>query len=105
LPQSFHLDRRAADLAAQLLTGTADPDQLLDTKQTAKLLGLSDQWVEIGRHRGYGPRYIKLSSRRIRYRRQDIIAWLDERAHASTSEYASAGGPGRRRKEVADAAQ
>ena len=84
-----HLDRRAADIAA---AGDGPPDQLIDTKELASWLGVSRQWVEISRHRGWGPRFIRLGPRRIRYRRLDILAWLETRRHACTAEYAGEAG-------------
>jgi hypothetical protein len=43
-----------------------DPDEMLSTVQVAQLLAVSSQWLEIGRHQGYGPKYIRLSPRRVR---------------------------------------
>jgi len=43
--------------------------------------------LETGRSRGWGPPYIKLSPRRVRYRRGDVKAWLADRAHRCTAEY------------------
>ena len=79
------LDRRADAIAAQ---GTGHDDDLLATKEVADWLSISVQWLEIGRLRGYGPRYVRIGPRHIRYRRSDVIAWLSERTHASTAEYA-----------------
>lgn len=62
-------------------------DQLICTKKMAKLLGVSTQWLEIGRVHGYGPPFLKLSNRMIRYRVSDVREWLDKRSHGSTSEY------------------
>ncbi len=84
-PVSHHLDRRATDIVA---ASTGPPDELLTTKVVAKWLGVSVQWCEIARHRGYGPRFHKFSARKIRYRRIDILAWLETRVHSCTSEYA-----------------
>ena len=64
VPVRHHLDKRAADLAAQ---GVGDPDDLLSTSDLAEWLGVSIQWVEIGRSKGWSPPFIKLSPRRIRY--------------------------------------
>jgi predicted DNA-binding transcriptional regulator AlpA len=75
-----HLDRRVRQIAADLENSNASPDQLYSTKQLAKLLAVSEAWVEICRHRGEGPRWIKLSPRCIRYKRTDVLAWLTERA-------------------------
>ena len=87
-PKFHHLDRRADTLAAALTGPEVGPeDELLTTVQAAALLGNSIQWWEIARHRGYGPRFIRLSSRSVRYRRSDIRKWLEERSYTSTAEY------------------
>lgn len=95
IPKTHHLDRRADDIAAR---GQGDADDLMSTIQVAAWLGVSPQFLEIGRSRGYGPRFVRLTPRRTRYRREDVIAWLRSRTHASTAEYT-------RSREVADAAE
>ena len=94
-PRRHHLDRRASDLAA---AGAAagDPDDLLTTSEVAEWLGLSTPWLEIGRCKDYGPRYVRLSPRRVRYRRADVLAWLADRTHANTAEYRAAPKAGRK---------
>jgi predicted DNA-binding transcriptional regulator AlpA len=88
-PGRHHLDRRAAELAAE--SAEADePDQLLTTSDVAEWLGISTQWLEIGRGKNYGPKFVVLSTRRVRYRRADVLAWLAERTHANTAEYRNA---------------
>lgn len=83
-PKSHHLDRRAAQIAAE---GQGDPDDLLDTNTVSIWLGVSRQWLEIGRVKSYGPKYIRIGPRRTRYRRSDVLSWLDERTHQCTAEY------------------
>jgi predicted DNA-binding transcriptional regulator AlpA len=83
-PRRHHIDRRANALATVI--GEAQ-DEALSTPETARLLGCSVQWLEIARSRGFGPRFTRLSPRMIRYLRSDLICWLRERAHHSTSEY------------------
>jgi hypothetical protein len=85
-PQSHHLDRRAHELAERL--AATDEELLYSTAELAEILHVSSQFLEIGRHRGFGPPFIRLSPRRIRYRSSDLIRWLEERKHASTAEYA-----------------
>lgn len=85
-PRTHHLDRRAEPLIAH---GAGDADDLLSTNAVAAWLGVSTQWLEIGRHRGYGPNFCRIGPRRIRYRRADVVAFLRERRHASTAEYAA----------------
>jgi predicted DNA-binding transcriptional regulator AlpA len=81
-----HVDRRARQLAAEIADG-GDTDQLLSTSELSELTGLSSQFFEIGRSRGYGPRFVACSPRRIRYRRADVVEWLNERTYHRTSEY------------------
>ena len=85
-PKRHHIDRRATDLVAA--SSSRDPDDLLSTQQVAGWIGVSEQFLEIGRHRGYGPKFVKVSPRRVRYRRGDVLSWLEQRTHASTAEYA-----------------
>jgi predicted DNA-binding transcriptional regulator AlpA len=101
-PHKHHLDKRAPELRGALL---GPDDQLYSTSDLAELLGVSTQFLEIARHRAFGPRYIKLSPRRIRYRKSDVAAWLEARMHASTREYhTGAGHNGGRRRKLIDAA-
>jgi predicted DNA-binding transcriptional regulator AlpA len=86
----FHLLDRRAPYIAGLAVG-ADPDKLLDTKQLAEWLGMSVQWLEIGRCNRYGPPYKRLGQKAVRYRVGDVLEWLEERSHKSTAEYAAGG--------------
>jgi len=82
-----HLDRRADTIIAQgdLLDGSAD--DLLTTAQTATWLGVSTQFLEIGRSKGaYGPPHVVLAPRVIRYRRDEVNQWLRERSVASVAD-------------------
>ena len=55
-------------------------DDLLDQRQAAVRLGLpSSRTLEGRRHRGYGPRFLRLSPRLVRYRASDIDQWLAAR--------------------------
>jgi predicted DNA-binding transcriptional regulator AlpA len=83
VPQKLHLDKRAADL---LDHGIGADDDLLTTEQLARWLGVSVQWLEIGRSRGYGPPWMRLG-RRCRYARAAVRAWLAKRMHSSTQDY------------------
>jgi predicted DNA-binding transcriptional regulator AlpA len=81
-----YIDKRAHKVAAEI-SACGEPDNLLSTNDVADLCGMSIQFFEIGRVRGYGPRFVRLTPRRVRYRRSDVIAWLEERTHARTCEY------------------
>jgi hypothetical protein len=86
-PRRHHIDKRAGALAAEIAAG-GDPDELLSDSQLAELSGLSVQFFQIGRVKGYAPLFIRLSPRRVRTRRRDYVAWLEQRTHLRTSEYA-----------------
>jgi predicted DNA-binding transcriptional regulator AlpA len=78
------IDRRAH----QLIHVDFHPEETLSTKEVAAWLGVSPQFLEIGRSRGYGPEFVRISKRLVRYRVRDVLDWLKSRTHACTSEYA-----------------
>lgn len=88
-PKKFHLDRRAAQLAATTIIQSVQPDddELLTTKQTSQLLGVSEQWLGVRRARGDGPPFEQMSERVIRYRRGTLRGWLEKRSRLAISEY------------------
>lgn len=65
-----------------------DQDSLLNEKQAAAILNYSTRALQKWRHKGSGPKFIRVSTRSIRYRRKDLIAWMDERTRQSTSDTA-----------------
>jgi hypothetical protein len=85
VPRNFHIDRRAADIAAADTDG--DPDDLLTTSEMAEWFGVSAVWFEIGRSRGYGPPFVRVAPKRIRYLRSSVRDWLRQREHHATAEY------------------
>jgi hypothetical protein len=101
-PEKFHIDRRAEEVLA--LIGGADPNALLTTTEQSRLLKVSPQWLEGARHRGFGPPFVRLSERIVRYRLGATIEWLNKRTHQSTMEYATPSpkrkSPGRPKKSV-----
>lgn len=84
LPKRHHLDPHAS---AIIQAGDGSDDDLLTTGEMGTWFRKSKQWFEIGRSKGYGPPFVRLSSQVVRYRRGDVKAWLAERRHASTAEY------------------
>lgn len=58
--------------------------RLLTQKDLAAYLGKSTAWCERARWAGEGPRFIKLG-RHVRYRADDVLAWIEENAKQSTS--------------------
>jgi predicted DNA-binding transcriptional regulator AlpA len=57
-------------------------NEYLTTQQAAKYVGLSEEYLEIARHKkdGSGPEYIKLP-KVVRYRRADLDKWMEGFRH------------------------
>ncbi len=79
------IDRRAH----RLVDVDFHPEELVNTKELAAWLGVSVQFLEIGRTRGYGPKFVRITEKLVRYRVADVVEWLKARTHASTAEYGS----------------
>ena len=50
---------------------------LLDENAAAEFLGYSRRALQNWRTRGGGPSYVKVSSRSVRYRRSELIEWIE----------------------------
>ena len=61
--------------------------QLLTTKKAAQYLGVSAAFLERDRWAGATVPFIKIGSRSIRYRIEDLDRFIVSRIHRSTSEY------------------
>ena len=85
-PAKHHLDKRADGLTA---VDVGADDELLSTMDVARWLGVSTQWLEIGRCKGYGPEFTRVGPRVIRYTCGNVRRCLKSSTHASTAEYAS----------------
>lgn len=59
---------------------------LLTQRETAQLLRLSERSLERYRVSGFGPRYVKAGHSAVRYRIEDVEAWIASRVVHSTSE-------------------
>lgn len=65
-------------------------DELLTTKEAATVLGVKPNTLEIWRHKGKGPPFVRLgdgSCAPIRYVRAAVSEWLASRTFAHTSAY------------------
>lgn len=62
--------------------------ELVSQERAAEILGVSERFLERRRVRGGGPPFVRVSPRAIRYRVSDLEAWIAERTHDSTAEYA-----------------
>lgn len=68
-------------------------NELLTSAETAVLLGIKRNTLEIWRGQGKGPAFAKLGNApqsAVRYRRADVAAWIEKRLYASTSHYTAA---------------
>jgi predicted DNA-binding transcriptional regulator AlpA len=79
----------AAFLLGDFMTlpnGVPDSDILLNTRQAAKLISVSDRMLEGMRSRGGGPTYVEVSAKCIRYRYSDLVEWIESRTKKSTNQ-------------------
>lgn len=63
----------------------ANPDQLLTEQDAADLICQSVRTLQKWRVIGYGPCFFKIG-RSVRYRRREILDWVESRRRAHTSE-------------------
>ncbi|WP_166042129.1 helix-turn-helix domain-containing protein [Sphingosinicella sp. YJ22] len=72
---------------------SVDLNDLLDNEQTAALLGIKPNTLEIWRTKGRGPAFLKLGDAPqapVRYLRSEVMGWLAGRSFPSTSAYTAA---------------
>jgi hypothetical protein len=56
---------------------TIDDDLfLVSPRMAARFLNLSHRTLESWRIKGYGPRFVFISARRVKYRRSDLREWI-----------------------------
>ncbi len=67
-------------------------DTYLTAQEAGDYLRLSKSSLAKLRLYGGGPRFIRVSGRKITYRQSDLDAWVAAREHQSTSEYVTIGG-------------
>lgn len=64
--------------------------ELLTTEEAAAYLNLRNKrTLDNWRSAGFGPRYSKIG-RAVRYRRNDLIVWIEANTHQHTGEHAAA---------------
>jgi len=68
-------------------------EDLLDNEQTAALLGIKPNTLEIWRGKSKGPEFVKMGDMPqapVRYQRSVVLEWVKRRSFASTSAYSAA---------------
>lgn len=61
-------------------------DRLIKEQEAASYLGYTVRALQNWRVRGGGPKFVKVSARSIRYRRRDLIDWIESHLRVHTSE-------------------
>jgi len=61
-------------------------DALLTERQAADFLGVTARCLQAWRYRGGGPKFVRISSRCIRYRQSDLREWIEARLRSDTGE-------------------
>jgi len=61
-------------------------DRLISEGDAAEFLGYTVRALQNWRVRGGGPRFVKVSSRSVRYRRRDLIEWAEQHLRSHTSD-------------------
>lgn len=70
---------KAINLADGSMTG------LLTTAEAAYYLGFTARMLQARRIKGDGPQFVQISKRAIRYRLEDLDAWIVTRLKTSTT--------------------
>ena len=65
--------------------GTSTPELLVTEAEAAQLLRLSTRTLQRLRLEGGGPRFIKLTARRLAYAVSDLESWINTRVFSSTA--------------------
>lgn len=79
----------AARLLAEILKPNA-PVYLLNTKEAQLVLGMTGNALPQLRIKGKGPKFQKMTNMMIRYRSDDLVAWLKSTERTSTSDQGEA---------------
>lgn len=61
------------------MANRGDDGQMLTTRDVAALFRVHPKTVEEWRHRGIGPRYLKLPTGTVRYTRSAVSSWSRSR--------------------------
>lgn len=64
----------------------ANPRPLADPNAVADYLGTSTHQLAQYRYLGKGPKFIKVGGKHVRYRWDDVEAWLDANTRQKTSD-------------------
>lgn len=54
---------------------------LISEHEVARILNIAPKTLQSWRQNGFGPKYLKLSNKTIRYKTEDIQNWLQQRTN------------------------
>lgn len=57
-------------------------NDLLTVSEVSEQIRVPEATLRFWRHRGIGPRSFKVGPRRVMYKREDVIAWMEEMYNA-----------------------
>lgn len=77
-------NQTSTETLAQLPPELCALPRLMTQRDLAAYLGKSTAWCERARWIGDGPRFVKLG-RHVRYRAEDVMAWIDANSRTSTT--------------------
>lgn len=63
-----------------------EADALLNEDRVAEFISINPRTLQQWRLKGIGPPFVRISSRCLRYRYRDLLAWVEQRIRTSTSE-------------------
>ena len=63
-----------------------EPTSLLTEAQAARLLNFTPRFLQARRARGDGPPWVSISARAIRYRRSDLLDWIESHVRTSATD-------------------
>lgn len=85
LHSSPFIDDLVSQIRERLSLPAATIDPPLVEKEAADFLNSSCRTLQRWRQTGEGPPYHRMGRRRVVYYRAELLAWLSERRHLSTS--------------------
>ena len=74
------------DAKKEALVVVDDLDRLMNETEAADILCYSVRALQNWRHRGGGPQFVKVSARSVRYRKRDLLKWIEDRTVKHTSQ-------------------
>jgi predicted DNA-binding transcriptional regulator AlpA len=79
-PDDRSARRRAGSPKREEVPKAGGNDSLWTEQEVAKYLQVAPKTLRSWRWQSIGPRYYRLERRQVRYRRADVVAWVDRQA-------------------------